>query len=547
MAARSRSELSWHRAVTAPPTLWLGDLLAEQALGLELLTGGPDAAKRPVLGAAVVEVKGPTEWVAKQWVMLTAGVGLADNPEGGRALVRECDTAGVSALGFGVEPVFDHVPEALLEEGAARGFPIFAVPKDTQFREVVSFVDTALSGDEAPLFRRLSSLQRYILDALGDPEPEAAVVERLARFLDASVAVLGPAGHPELAVGRVPTEAVWEFVKNRVPKIVEADVDGWRVVAMPLASLATEPPRWLLIASRSSGFAAALARSAAETTAPLLAAMERLREVVRNQEDAVKGSLLDESLDPTDARDLPALAARAARFGVDFSQTARVVVLRECAALGEPVDLSVLQHELEEALGPASIPHLLTERDGSVVALVQGADLPALLETLLATQPGVVAGIGRPVESVAAARYSHRDAELAARGASRQAGPRILAFEDFDLGTLLVSEAQPAWLGAKVEELIAPVRANASLYEALTSWFEHDLDIAAAAARLHLHPNSLRYRLARIEELIGRSLRLPSTIADLHIALLAERTGEAPDRLGGHLDDGRSRPLERLG
>ncbi len=533
--------------MTPSPSLWLGDLLGEQALGLELLTGSPDAAKRPVLGAAVVEVKGPTEWVAERWVMLTAGVGLGEEPEAGRALVRECDAAGVSALGFGVEPVFDHVPEALLEEGAARAFPIFAVPKDTQFREIVSFVDTALSGGEAPLFRRLSSLQRFVLDALHDPEPEAAVVERLARFLDASVAVLGPSGHPELAVGKVPTEAVWEFVKSRVPKLVEADVDGWHVVAMPLASVAAEPSRWLLLASRSSGFAAALARSAAQTTAPLLAAMERLREVVRNQEDAVKGALLEASLDPIDARDLPALAARAAGFGVDFSGPARIVVLRECGALGEAVDLSVLQHELEEALGPANIPHLLTGRDGAVVALVQAGDLTPLLADLLATQPGAVAGIGRPFESVAAARYSHRDAELAARRASRQAGPRVLAFEDFDLGTLLVSEAQPAWLGPKVDELIGPVRANDALYEALTSWFEHDLDIAAAAARLHLHPNSLRYRLAKIEELIGRSLRLPSTIADLHIALLAERTGELPDSLGGHLDDGRPRPLERLG
>ena len=116
-----------------------------------------------------------------------------------------------------------------------------------------------------------------------------------------------------------------------------------------------------------------------------------------------------------------------------------------------------------------------------------------------------------------------------------------------DLGTLLVSEAQPAWLGPKVEELLAPIRGNPSLYEALTSWFEHDLDIAAAAARLHLHPNSLRYRLAKIEELIGRSLRLPATIADLHIALLAEQAGVAPDALRGHLDERRSRPLERLG
>jgi purine catabolism regulator len=531
--------------MTASPSLWLGDLLAEQALGLELLTGGEDAASRPVLGAAVVEVKGPTEWVAKHWVMLTAGVGLGEEPEAGRALVRECDEAGVSALGFGVEPVFDHVPEAMIEEGEARGFPIFAVPKDTQFREVVSFVDTALSGGEAPLFRRLSSLQRYVLDALRDAEPEAAVVDRLARFLDASVAVLGSEGEPELAVGKVPTAAVWEFVKHRVPKLVEADVDGWHVVAMPLASAAAEPPRWLLLARRSSGFAAALARAAAETTAPLLAAMERLREVVRNQEDAVKGALLDESLNPIDARDLPALAARAAAFGVDFSEIARVVVLRECAALGAPVDLSVLQHELEEALGSAGVPHLLSERDGAVVALIQAGEPRALLDGLLAAQPGAVAGIGRPCESVAAAHYSLRDAELAARGASRQAGPRILAFEDFDLGTLLVSEAQPAWLGPKVEELMAPIRANASLYEALTSWFEHDLDIAAAAARLHLHPNSLRYRLARIEELIGRSLRLPATIADLHIALLAERSG--PDELGGHLDHGRPRSLQRLG
>jgi PucR family transcriptional regulator, purine catabolism regulatory protein len=536
--------------VAPQPSLCLGDLLAEQALGLELLTGSADAATRPVLGAAVVEVEGPTEWVAKQWVVLTAGVGLGHEPEAGRALVRECDAAGVSALGFGVEPVFDHVPEALIEEGEARGFPIFAVPKDTQFREIVSFVDTALGGGEEPVFRRLSSLQRYIVDALRDPEPESAVVKRLARFLDASVAVLAPSGEAELTIGKAPMAAVWDFVSNRAPKLVEAQVDGWHVVAAPVASLAAEPPRWLVLASRSSAFAGTLARSAAETTAPLLAAMERLREVVRNQEDAVKGALLEESLGPVETRDLPALEARAAGFEVDFSQPARIVVLRECAGLREPVDLSVLGHEIEESLRRAGAPHLLMERDGAVVALVQGlgGDLRALLEELLAAQRRAAAGIGRPFEGLAAARYSHRDAELAVRGAARGDSVRILAFEDFDLGTLLVSEAQPAWLGPKVDELLSQVRANPSLYEALKSWFEHDLDVAAAAAALHLHPNSLRYRLARIEELLGRSLRVPSTIADLHIALLAERTGgggpAVPD-LTGHLDDRRPRPVER--
>ena len=46
----------------------------------------------------------------------------------------------------------------------------------------------------------------------------------------------------------------------------------------------------------------------------------------------------------------------------------------------------------------------------------------------------------------------------------------------------------------------------------------------AAAAELHLHPNSLRYRLSQIEKLLGRSLKQPSTITALYIAVVAGST-----------------------
>ena len=60
------------------------------------------------------------------------------------------------------------------------------------------------------------------------------------------------------------------------------------------------------------------------------------------------------------------------------------------------------------------------------------------------------------------------------------------------------------------------------LHEALRAYFAHDLDIATTAASLHMHRNSLRYRLARAEQVLGRSLKQPATVAALYIALVAE-------------------------
>jgi len=483
--------------------LRLGDLLEEKALGLVLRTGPPGAAERPLHGAAVVEVEAPSRWIAPQWLLLTAGVRLEGRPDDElRALVAECDDARVAAIAFGIGPVFDELPAPLLEEGEARGYPILAVPRTTPFMEVVRFVDAAIMGADEPLFRRLSSLQRFVVDALRDPDPERAVVERLARFMDASVAVLDAAGEPEITRGNAPVAALWRAVEGRGPAVHEAEADGWHAVAAPLAARAGEAPRWLLLASPRAGFIGTLAKRAAETTAPLLVAMERLKAVALEQELAVRGALLDEALAP--GGDVASLTARAAAFDLDFSKPARVVLAR-----GDP---GMLRHDLSEAL--AGVPHLVSEHAGCAVALIQ-----APLEQIEAAVPDC-AGIGRPVGGIAAVRESLRDAELALERSASEG--RSVAFEAFDLGTLLLSEASPERLEPKVAQIVAVLRENPALHEALVAYFDHDLDVRAAAAELHLHPNSLRYRLTRIEQLLGSSLKRPATIAELHIALLAD-------------------------
>ena len=109
---------------TGPRTrLALGDLLAEGAYGLRLLSGEDGAAGRPVAGAHVVEVEAPTRFLEPEWVMLTTGVRLRGSSGAQRDLVRELAAAGASGLGFGEGVVFRRVPCALVEAGRRARLP----------------------------------------------------------------------------------------------------------------------------------------------------------------------------------------------------------------------------------------------------------------------------------------------------------------------------------------------------------------------------------------------------------------------------------------
>lgn len=435
--------------------LVLADLLAAEDLGLTLVAGGDDALGRAVAGAHSIDVEAPTRFLERGWLMLTAGLRLRGSAAAQRALIAELDEAGISALGIGLGLVFQRVPRALLEEARARSFPVLAVPLETAFRDITGFVGRSSLSSDLHTYQRLTAIQRHLVDALREPDPRAAMVARLARMLDAGVLVLdGP------SAGRVPDP---EHVRRRVAEREFAD-DGWHVVTVPVPE-----GGWLAVTARRR---VPLARAAAQTAAPLLAATERLAELAREQERAVRAALLDELLDLAPGAETRGLAARAASFGVTFP--ARVVVADEPA--------------------PGA---LATTRGGRAVSLV-AAEGPL---------PGAA---GRAVDDVAGVPRSYRDAVLAhERG--------LPTYEAFDLAALLLAEVDPELVRPRVDALLDPL--PEAVLSALVEYFARDLDVNAAAAALHVHPNTLRYRLGRVEALLGRSLRNPATIAELTLAL----------------------------
>jgi DNA-binding PucR family transcriptional regulator len=61
------------------------------------------------------------------------------------------------------------------------------------------------------------------------------------------------------------------------------------------------------------------------------------------------------------------------------------------------------------------------------------------------------------------------------------------------------------------------------LFETFWVWQETDAAVIAAAERLCCHPNTVRYRLRRIEKRTGRSLSRPRDVAELCLAFEVQR------------------------
>jgi PucR family transcriptional regulator, purine catabolism regulatory protein len=235
---------------------------------------------------------------------------------------------------------------------------------------------------------------------------------------------------------------------------------------------------------------------------------------------------LDVLLDARSAPDAALAAARVQGYGVVVSEGVRVVVVA-ARAVAE-IDAATLLEAVEHRLTAQGCPWLTTERDDTVVVLIPAEVTDEdVLDAVLDIHPHALVGIGRTVHSPESVSASQLDAALVVRQLMRRGPERAASYDDLDLGSALIGEIAPDRIRGKVERWLTPVLENPMAYETLVAYLEHDLDVGRTSRALKLHPNSARYRLTRIEELLGAPLRRPSTIAALHFALLSqEYTGE---------------------
>ncbi len=99
--------------------------------------------------------------------------------------------------------------------------------------------------------------------------------------------------------------------------------------------------------------------------------------------------------------------------------------------------------------------------------------------------------------------------------------PELLLFESGGLAQRL-SERRLAPL----DDLTPAGRAR--MEETALAYVQHGGNAAAMARALHLHPQTIRYRLGRLRELFGDDLADPDARFELELALRSRRSLAAP-------------------
>jgi DNA-binding PucR family transcriptional regulator len=114
---------------------------------------------------------------------------------------------------------------------------------------------------------------------------------------------------------------------------------------------------------------------------------------------------------------------------------------------------------------------------------------------------------------------------LVERGALAAAQAPIRSSDHLAALILLRDEELAAALAARrlsaLDDL--PDADRSRLLETLTSWLAHQRHTPSVAAELHVHPQTVRYRIATLRSLLGAALDTPEGRFELDLALRVRR------------------------
>ncbi|WP_459975218.1 PucR family transcriptional regulator [Nocardioides pyridinolyticus] len=474
-------------------SLTVRQLIAEPSLELVLVAAAtPAAFGRAIRWVAASDLVDPTPFLSGGELLLTTGSAIAfDDDDAWEAFVGRLLSVSTSAVGFATGLRHASVPPALARAAGAADLPLVEVLYHVPFVKITQFVADALVAGQLRDLGKAGALASRLATAITGGAGLSELLRQIAEEIEGTAAVLDLDG---AVVASYPSTTRWE---------VEAALAGHRadeaeLRVMPLDQAGVRDH--VLVARSSLPLQTAEAVLSAAST---LVAIDLSRRLAEEDSNADRMSrLLDALTDWTTPTATLSRAMRVAGLASDAPTLVLAAVLdgREQSVFSFRLRLAVQKHW-------STVQQV---RRGKAMLLLAQRPVPdtdaGLLEDLrheFGKRQIVVAEPAADVDEL-------RMAVAAARSRIDEATePTQIPTYD-----LLAIVASAVGRGARraAAHFLAPVeqhddRYDSELVKTLRAYLRADGRPADAAAALHIHRNTLRYRLIQVEKLMGVDLQ----------------------------------------
>lgn len=534
--------------LSEPLDVLVSDVLSLPAFAEVKVVAGEAGLDRVVERANVMEVPDIISWVKPRELLLTTGYPLKDAPEGLGTLVRELDAAGVSALGVKLHRYLDDLPLDMIEAANSAGLPLLLLPEDAAFDDLLheAFGAVVLRSSGAARADAMGrALMSVVLHGGGLDELMASLHDQLG----ATALVTTPDGRVLAAAGADPglyadAELFAEterFRSERFPRGARR-VGGRAVGVVPVLAGRTDHGRLVVVRDAVGDVPMtdddlALMERAATVTALAITTSLAVRAVEAKYRGDFVRDVLTRRAGPVED-----VVAHFATLGWDVSRPLVVVVAALDPAEGDHAAPTSRREAQERFAGAWTGVVSRADRAAPVVGFAQEVvamvgvapsesprdEVEALVRAVTGDGGGgrrtFATGVSRVVDDPGALAAGYEQARRAVQvGRQLQGASAVAHFDDLGAFRLLSLIDDPAELDSFVAEVLGELARDdaeaADLRATLRVLLDTNLNVAETSRRLHFHYNTLRYRITKLERIVGPFATDPDLRLDLALAL----------------------------
>ncbi|MGW7519738.1 helix-turn-helix domain-containing protein [Streptomyces sp. NPDC054796] len=195
-----------------------------------------------------------------------------------------------------------------------------------------------------------------------------------------------------------------------------------------------------------------------------------------------------------------------------------------------------LPEQVRERLAESGTPLPVARTYGAVLVVAPERVWRKVALSLLALERPVHLGVSETLADDDDLDAATADALAALRQLRHHAAPpgSELSAAEFTLPMWLADAAHRAALSRRIPESFVRLREHPTLSSTLAAWLVHDCDVRRVASSLHIHPNTVRYRLSRVEQITQQSLSEMPVLTALYLTVLAfpATMGLPPETVG---------------